>query len=52
MIFKLISGDTLKIFLDDGEPIDNVPRSVLTEGHKILLQKKTKEYWTVVIEKH
>ncbi|NOX32665.1 MAG: sulfite reductase subunit beta (hemoprotein) [Deltaproteobacteria bacterium] len=48
---KITSGDTLKIFLDDGEPADNVPRSVISEGHKILLQEKTKEYWTIVIEK-
>ena len=49
---KIASGDALKIFLDDGEPIDNVPRSVLGEGHKILKQEKTGEYWTVIIEKH
>jgi len=49
---KIASGDALKIFLDNGEPIDNVPRSVLGEGHKILKQEKTGEYWTVIIEKH
>ncbi|MCF6248577.1 MAG: sulfurtransferase TusA family protein [Desulfobacula sp.] len=48
---KITSGEALKIFLDDGEPIDNVPRSVLGEGHKILKQEKTEGYWTVVIEK-
>ncbi|MBU0462718.1 MAG: sulfurtransferase TusA family protein [Proteobacteria bacterium] len=48
---KIESGDRLKIYLDDGEPIDNVPRSVLGEGHKILEQKKTNGYWKVVIEK-
>ncbi len=48
---KIASGDALKIFLDDGEPIDNVPRSVLGEGHKIVKQEKTGEYWTVIIEK-
>lgn len=49
---KISSGDTLKIYLDDGEPIDNVPRSVLGEGHRILKQEKTGECWTVIIEKH
>ncbi len=48
---KISSKDTLKIFLDDGEPIDNVPRSVLSEGHKILSQEKLDNYWSVVIEK-
>ncbi len=36
---------------DDGEPIDNVPRSVLGEGHKIIEQEKAGKYWIVVIEK-
>jgi len=49
---KISSGETLKIFLDDGEPIDNVPRSVLGEGHKILKQEQTNDYWIVVIEKN
>jgi len=48
---KIASGEILKIFLDDGEPIDNVPRSVLGEGHEILKQEKTENYWTVVIKK-
>lgn len=34
-----------------GEPIDNVPRSVPGEGHKILHREKTGDYRTVVIEK-
>ena len=45
------SGQTLEIYLDDGEPIDNVPGSVKREGHKILRQEKVSGYWTVLIEK-
>lgn len=48
---KIGSKDTLKIYLDSGEPIDNVPRSVVSEGHKILKQEKTDDFWTVIIEK-
>lgn len=48
---KMAAGGRLKILLDDGEPIDNVPRSVISEGHSILEQKKTDGHWTVVIEK-
>ncbi|MHA1381507.1 MAG: sulfurtransferase TusA family protein [Candidatus Helarchaeota archaeon] len=44
-------GDQLEILLDDGEPIDNVPASVKAEGHKILNQKKIKDYWSIVIKK-
>ena len=45
------SGEILEILLDDGEPIDNVPKSVASEGHKILEQTKIDNHWSVVIEK-
>lgn len=46
------SGETLTIFLDEGEPIQNVPNSVKLEGHKVLEQEKQREgHWKVVIEK-
>ena len=48
---KIATGETLKIFLEDGEPIDKETRSVLGEGHKILKQEETEGYWTVIIEK-
>lgn len=48
---KIGSGQTLQIFLDDGEPIDNVPRSVAEEGHKILEMNRIADYWSVLIEK-
>jgi sulfite reductase (ferredoxin) len=44
-------GGLLKILLDDGEPIDNVPRSVQTEGHAIISQERQGDHWQVVIEK-
>lgn len=47
---SLQSGDLLEIWLDDGKPIENVPGSVLLEGHSIVQQKQTQEgYWKVVI---
>jgi sulfite reductase (ferredoxin) len=45
------SGETLEILLDDGEPIENVPGSVILDGDKVLSQKKVSEHWTVLIEK-
>jgi len=33
-------GELLEIFLDDGDPIRNVPRSVEAEGHEVLHTKK------------
>jgi len=46
------SGQTLEVFLDDGEPIQNVPNSVKLEGHAILEQERSSDgYWSVVIKK-
>jgi sulfite reductase (ferredoxin) len=47
----LNSGQQLKILIDDGEPIQNVPNSVALEGHKILSKTQNGSYWEVVIEK-
>jgi len=44
-------GSKLEILLDDGEPIENVPRSVKSEGHKILNLEKIEDHWSVLIEK-
>lgn len=46
------SGAILEIWLDDGQPIENVPRSAQGEGHTILSQEKESEgYWKVLIKK-
>ena len=33
---ELDDGDILSIRLNDGEPVQNVPRSIKEEGHKVL----------------
>ncbi|MBI2441249.1 MAG: sulfurtransferase TusA family protein [Lentisphaerae bacterium] len=33
---ELEPGATLEIILDDGEPIQNVPRAIKEEGHRIV----------------
>jgi sulfite reductase (ferredoxin) len=45
------SGQLLKVLLDDGEPIANVPRSVADEGHEIVKQKNENDFWSVLIRK-
>ncbi|MDO4164793.1 MAG: sulfurtransferase TusA family protein [Bacteroides sp.] len=45
------SGDLLEIWLDDGQPIDNVPGSVKLEGHTIVEQEPVEDYWKVIIKK-
>ncbi|ADL13451.1 sulfurtransferase TusA family protein [Acetohalobium arabaticum] len=39
----LDEGKVLEIYLDQGEPIANVPDSLASEGHEILDQHKTAE---------
>ena len=44
-------GELVEIFLDDGEPIDNVPSSLEIEGHKIISKNKSHEgFWILVVE--
>ncbi len=44
-------GERLEVWLDDGDPIANVPRSVVNEGHDVISQRKVDTYWSVVIQK-
>ncbi|MDR0578743.1 MAG: sulfurtransferase TusA family protein [Candidatus Accumulibacter sp.] len=48
---RMQSGQILEILLDDGAPIDNVPRSVRSEGHEVLAQTKEGAAWRVRIRK-
>ena len=45
------SGELLEILLDDGNPINNVPGSLRSEGHRIVEQKRDEEWWSVLIQK-
>jgi tRNA 2-thiouridine synthesizing protein A len=44
-------GAQLKVLLDEGEPIRNVPQSIMNEGHLILKQEKVDEYYQIIIQK-
>ena len=49
---KMVSGQVLGLILDNGPPINNVPRSVIREGHEILLQEQLGDgAWSVLIRK-
>ena len=47
----LKAGQRLKVLLDDGAPIQNVPRSVAGEGHRIIEQVREGGHWSVLFEK-
>ncbi len=44
-------GQVLEVFLDDGEPIRNVPQSVENEGHNIVRCEVAGSYHRVFIQK-
>ena len=44
-------GSQLAVLLDDGEPIQNVPKSIMNEGHQVLTQEKIDAYYRIVIQK-
>lgn len=49
---KMRSGQVLGLILDNGPPINNVPRSVIREGHEILSQEQRSDgTWSVLIRK-
>jgi len=44
-------GQILSVWLDDGDPIRNVPRSVENEGHTVLAQERVDQSYRVVIRR-
>ncbi|QPJ65758.1 MAG: sulfite reductase [Candidatus Nitrohelix vancouverensis] len=45
------SGQLLEILLDDGEPIQNVPKSLGNDGHEILSQVSENGHHKIVVKK-
>jgi TusA-related sulfurtransferase len=37
------NGETAQILLDDGEPVKNVPRSLKSDGHRLIGLKQAEE---------
>ena len=44
-------GEVLEVVLDSGEPIQNVPKSLKDEGHKIIEVKKESDHFRLKIRK-
>ena len=52
MIEELDEGQILAIRMNDGEPVQNVPRSLKDDGHKILQINDNQDgTYTVYVEK-
>ncbi|HOK40764.1 MAG TPA: sulfurtransferase TusA family protein [bacterium] len=48
---ELQIGDILEVYLDDGEPIKNVPASLQNDGHEIIAKEKKLNYYKIKIKK-
>jgi FdhD protein len=44
------NGEMVEILLDDGEPVQNVPRSLKAEGHRLLGLKRTEDHYVLTVE--
>ncbi|GJL80270.1 MAG: hypothetical protein NPINA01_32590 [Nitrospinaceae bacterium] len=45
------TGNTLEVLLDEGEPAENVPKSIQNDGHKMLSLEKDNGHFKLLIEK-
>jgi len=51
-IEELATGEVLAIKMNDGEPIQNVPRSLKEEGHKVISVTRNEDgTYLVLVEK-
>ncbi|MCM8814517.1 MAG: sulfurtransferase TusA family protein [Candidatus Omnitrophica bacterium] len=48
---ELNIGDILEVFLDDGEPIRNVPKSLKNDGQEIIKIEQVKDFFKVLIKR-
>ncbi len=46
------SGQRLEVLLDDGDPVNNVPKSVQNDGHTLISLDKVDDHFKMVIEKN
>ena len=44
-------GQQLRVLLDDGEPIEKVPNSLIRDGQRIVEQQKMGDHWSLLILK-
>lgn len=51
VMLGLEAGDEVSLFVDDGEPIENVPRALVEEGDQILFREKKEDYWEIRVRK-
>ena len=48
---EMETGQVLEVFLDDGEPMRSVPRSIKEEGHKVVQVENMGKAYKLLIKK-
>lgn len=43
--------DEVALLVDDGEPVENVPRAMLEDGNLVISRKKKENYWILQVRK-
>ena len=46
---KMATGELLEILLDQGEPIEQVPNSLIMEGYMIESQEQKEDFYTLSV---
>lgn len=49
---KMELNQVLELWLDQGEPVESVSQSVLSEGYNILLKQEVNNHCKILIAKH
>ncbi|OGP21822.1 MAG: hypothetical protein A2054_10995 [Deltaproteobacteria bacterium GWA2_55_10] len=44
-------GDVLEVILDSGDPIQNVPKSIKEEGHKIVEVQREGDFFRIKVQR-
>jgi TusA-related sulfurtransferase len=44
-------GELLRVLIDDGEPIVNVPLTLVQEGHEVISQAREDKHWTLLVRR-
>ncbi len=47
----LEDAEEISFLVDDGEPIENVPRALVEAGNQVLFRRKKSDYWEIRVRK-
>jgi TusA-related sulfurtransferase len=44
-------GELLRVLIDDGEPVANVPVTLVQEGHEVISQIREGKHWSLLVRR-